>query len=113
MCGGHLGIFPQAADVRRQVFLVFKETINNIVRHSACSHVDIEFRVDRDRLVLLIKDNGRGFDLDHESDGHGLLSMERRAKEMGGGMEITSQPGAGACITLEMPISARAKESTM
>ncbi len=101
------------ADVRRQVFLVFKESINNIVRHSACSHVHIEFRVDRDRLVLLIKDNGRGFDPDHESDGHGLLSMERRAKEMGGAMGITSRPGGGACVTLEMPIRARAKVSTI
>src|SRR6266496_1703657 len=100
-------------DVRRQVFLVFKESINNIVRHSACSHVHIEFRVDRDRLVLMIRDNGRGFDLDQESDGHGLMSMARRAKEMGGAMEINSQPGAGACVALEMPISGRPKVSAL
>lgn len=102
-----------SADVRRQVFLVFKESINNIVRHSACSHVHIEFRVDRDRLVLMIRDNGRGFDLDQESDGHGLMSMARRAKEMGGAMEINSQPGAGACVALEMPISGRPKVSAL
>ena len=97
------------ADVRRQVFLVFKESINNIVRHSASSHVHIEFRVDRDRLVLVIRDDGRGFHPEQDSDGHGLMSMARRAKEMGGAIEINSQPGAGACVALEMPISGRPK----
>jgi ligand-binding sensor domain-containing protein/signal transduction histidine kinase len=99
------------ADVRRQVFLVCKESINNTVRHAACSQVYIEFRVDRDWLTLVIRDNGRGFDTAHESDGHGLLSMERRAKEMGGTLQITSRPGEGTIITLRMPISGRPKGS--
>jgi signal transduction histidine kinase len=97
------------ADVRRQVFLVCKESINNIVRHSNCTQVYIEFRVDRDSLSLIIKDNGRGFDTAHESDGHGLLSMQQRAKETGGALQITSRPGEGTMITLTMPISGRPK----
>jgi len=97
------------ADVRRQVFLVCKESINNIVRHSSCSQVYIEFRVDRDWLTLMVKDNGRGFDTAHESEGHGLLSMEQRAKETGGALQITSRPGEGTVITLTMPISGRPK----
>jgi ligand-binding sensor domain-containing protein/signal transduction histidine kinase len=97
------------ADVRRQVFLVCKESINNIARHSGCSRVYIEFRVDRDWLTLIIKDNGRGFDTVHESDGHGLLSMKQRAKETGGTLQITSRPGDGTIITLRMPISGRPK----
>ena len=97
------------ADVRRQVFLVCKESINNIVRHSHCTQVYIEFRVNRDSLSLIIKDNGRGFDTAHESDGHGLLSMEQRAKETGGTLQITSQPGEGTVITLTMPIRGRPK----
>lgn len=97
------------ADVRRQIFLVCKESINNIVRHSHCTQVYIEFRVNRDSLSLIIKDNGRGFDTAHESDGHGLLSMEQRAKETGGTLQITSQPGEGTVITLTMPIRGRPK----
>jgi ligand-binding sensor domain-containing protein/signal transduction histidine kinase len=99
------------ADVRRQVFLVFKESINNVVRHSACSHVVIDFRVDRDLLILLIKDDGRGFDPAHDSDGHGLASMKGRAKETGGRIEINSRPGEGTSVTLEMPIRGRSKLS--
>jgi signal transduction histidine kinase len=97
------------ADVRRQVFLVCKESINNIVRHAACSQVYLEFRVDRDWLTLIIGDNGRGFDPAQENDGHGLLSMEQRAKEVGGTLQIISRPGAGTTITLRMPISGRPK----
>jgi nitrate/nitrite-specific signal transduction histidine kinase len=97
------------ADVRRQVFLVCKESINNIVRHSGCSQVYIEFRVDRDWLTLVIRDNGRGFDTAHESDGHGLLSMRQRAKGTGGTLQITSRQGEGTAITLRMPISGRPK----
>jgi signal transduction histidine kinase len=100
------------ADVRRQIFLVCKESINNIVRHSACSRVHIEFRVNKDLLILVMRDNGRGFETAHESDGHGLLSMRQRAKEMGGDLDITSQPGKGATVTLSMPISGRLKTRT-
>ncbi|HYV27652.1 MAG TPA: ATP-binding protein, partial [Candidatus Eisenbacteria bacterium] len=99
------------ADVRRQVFLVFKESINNIVRHAACSHVDIDLRVKRDLLILSIKDDGRGFDPAQESDGHGLVSMQTRAKEMGGTLKISSRTGEGTSVILEMPISGRSKLS--
>jgi signal transduction histidine kinase len=95
------------ADVRRQIFLVCKESINNIVRHSVCSRATIDFRVNRDWLTLVISDNGQGFDTARESDGHGLVSMRQRAKEMGGTLEITSQSGEGTTVTLKMPIDGR------
>ena len=97
------------ADVRRQVFLVCKESINNIARHSACSRVYIEFSVQTDRLTLVMRDNGRGFETMRESDGHGLSSMGERAKQMGGTLEIISQPGEGTTVTLRMPIRGRLK----
>ncbi len=100
------------AEVRRQVFLVCKESINNIVRHSACSRVDIEFRLNKDRITLAIRDNGRGFNTAYESDGHGLLSMGQRAQEMEGTFEVRSQPGEGTSVTLEVPISGRSKART-
>jgi ligand-binding sensor domain-containing protein/signal transduction histidine kinase len=96
------------ADVRRQIFLVCKESINNIVRHSACSQVYIEFRVDKEHLVLVLRDNGRGFDTGRERDGHGLLSMGQRAKELGGTLEVDSETGTGTTVTLRMPTTHRA-----
>src|SRR6185503_16635111 len=76
------------ADVRRQVFLIFKESVNNVVRHSGCSAVEIEFEIERDRLMLRVSDNGQGFTINGDGDGHGLTSMRARAQEMGGTLSV-------------------------
>ena len=93
------------ADIRRQVFLIFKEGINNIVRHSACTEADIEFRNERAWLVLTLRDNGRGFDPERPQDGHGLTSLRRRAAALGGELEVISGPGRGTTVTLRIPQS--------
>lgn len=66
------------ADVRRDVLLTFKEAANNAARHSGCSRIDIEFEVQRSQLVLVIADNGVGFETSLESSGQGLISLRRR-----------------------------------
>jgi signal transduction histidine kinase/ligand-binding sensor domain-containing protein len=83
------------ADLRRQIYLIFKEAVNNVLRHAEATHVDIDLRVDtRRRLRLRITDNGRGFDPAACADeGNGLGSMQRRAQALGGTLTITSRPG--------------------
>src|SRR5262249_10744887 len=78
------------ADVRRQVFLTFKECVNNMVRHSGCTEADIEFRREGDWLYLRLSDNGRGFDLQAAKDGHGLRNMRARIESIGGRIEVVS-----------------------
>jgi signal transduction histidine kinase len=92
-------------DVRRQVFLIFKEAVNNIVRHAGCTHVSIELTVEQQELVLKLSDNGRGFDVTNGNagNGHGLMSMERRSAELGGHLQVTSQLGGGTRIVLRVP----------
>jgi PAS domain S-box-containing protein len=92
------------ANLRREVFLVFKESLNNIVKHSGASEVEVEFRVTPKSLFLSVKDNGRGFDTAAENDGHGLVSMRDRIREMGGTLEVTSD-GGGTTITMEVPMT--------
>jgi signal transduction histidine kinase/ligand-binding sensor domain-containing protein len=79
--------------VRRDVLLIFKEAVNNAARHSDCSRVEINFRVEDAKLLLQIKDNGKGFAADSEVDGQGLRSMSRRAKALGGNLTIESSNG--------------------
>ena len=99
------------ANVRREVFLVFKESVNNIIRHSECKRVDIAFDIEADWLTLRIADNGRGFDAPLDGDagarlkaegrgGNGLPSMRRRARELGGNFEVASRKGEGTTVTL-------------
>jgi signal transduction histidine kinase len=89
-------------DVRRDLFLIFKEAVNNVARHSRCSSVKIDFRADGSELLLQVSDNGEGFDPAIESEGQGLMSMRRRARTLNGTIEIVSRAGAGTTIRLRV-----------
>ena len=98
---------PIETDMRREVFLIFKEAVNNAVRHANCSAVEIGFTVDDNRLRLQVADNGSGFDPAEAGGGHGLVSIKRRAGNIGGTLEILSQAGQGTTVTLETPLRRR------
>jgi signal transduction histidine kinase/ligand-binding sensor domain-containing protein len=99
-----------SADMRREIFLIFKESVNNLARHSGATEAEITLRVDRRWLSLEIKDNGRGFDLatgDHganHSDGNGLMSMRERARRLEGEFQIITEAGHGTTIRVRAPI---------
>ena len=96
------------ADVRRQLYLIFKEAVNNAARHSRCTQAEIEFEVAQDRLLLHVRDNGCGFDPNGDGatsrNGNGLVSMRERARALGGEIEINSQPNLGTAIKLNLPL---------
>jgi two-component sensor histidine kinase len=95
------------ADVRRDLFLIFKESLNNTARHSSCTRVVIDFRLEGPCLILKVSDDGQGFDVTAATDGQGLASMQRRARNLHGDFNFQSQPGHGTEITLKIPRSAR------
>jgi signal transduction histidine kinase/ligand-binding sensor domain-containing protein len=104
------------ADLRREVFLIFKESVNNAVKHSGASRAEVEFRLEGGELLLRVADDGRGFDAsgaalsgEYErtvggNGGNGLYSLFRRARELGGEYEIRSAPGAGTTVSLRVPV---------
>ena len=94
------------ADFRREMFLVFKESVNNIARHSGCSSAEVVLELDGSRLTLTVSDNGVGFEKTQNGTepGHGLASMAERARRLGGDLTISSSPGAGARVTLRARI---------
>jgi PAS domain S-box-containing protein len=98
------------ANVRREVFLIFKESINNLVKHSASDRAEIEFTIDAEHLTLVISDNGKGFETNADCDGHGLLSMRDRAAGLGAKFEMVSQAGVGTRISLDVPLTAQATQ---
>jgi two-component sensor histidine kinase len=90
-------------DMRRQVFLIFKESVNNIVRHADCTLVEIQFAVEKAGLMLSVRDDGRGFDTTQPFAGNGLASMRQRAASLNGSLEITVDGDQGTRITLRVP----------
>jgi signal transduction histidine kinase/ligand-binding sensor domain-containing protein len=89
--------------VRRDLFLIFKEAVNNAARHSRCTHVAIDLRAEDSWLELRVIDDGAGFDSKAESEGQGLASLRRRADKMGGRIQIESHPGQGTTVRLRVP----------
>jgi ligand-binding sensor domain-containing protein/signal transduction histidine kinase len=89
---------------RRDVLLLYKEILSNIVRHAEASHVDIRVCVDGGRLRLSVTDNGKGFDASLPSNGNGLSTMRRRAQQLGGTIDISSNPLKGTAVSLEAKI---------
>jgi signal transduction histidine kinase len=98
------------ADVRRHIFLIFKESVNNIVRHSGCTKAVLDLRVEGDWIVLRVTDDGAGFDPAHLSDGNGLPNIRERARMLGGELRIDSGNGDGTTVTLTVPVRATVKE---
>jgi ligand-binding sensor domain-containing protein len=92
------------ADTRREVFLIFKEAINNMVRHSQCTEADIDFVMRDGRMELSLTDNGRGFNPERESDGNGLVNRRQRAGKVGGTLDISSGRGRGTSVSLKVPL---------
>ena len=95
------------ANVRRELFLVFKEAVNNAVRHSGCAAAEIEFRAGAEELFLKLSDDGRGFDTARSSAGHGLASMRERTEALGGRLDVLSRPGQGTTLTFTIPLADR------
>ena len=93
------------ANLRREVFLIFKESLNNVVKHAGCTEAEIAFQMSDHSLFLKVSDNGRGFDAGRESHGHGLGSLRERAGSIGGRLEVTSKVGEGTTVTLSVPLS--------
>jgi signal transduction histidine kinase len=94
-------------DLRRQVFLIFKECVSNAARHSGAAHVYIGFALRGNRLQLTIRDDGRGFDARVPAAGHGLTSMASRAGALRGALGVVSSPGAGTNAQLDVPLTRR------
>jgi len=92
--------------VRRDVLLIFKEAVNNAAKHSDCSRVSIDFLVEHSNLSLRIEDDGGGFDAENQTgDGQGLRSMVRRARALGGKLDVQSSDGTTVTFQLHLPKS--------
>jgi signal transduction histidine kinase len=92
-------------NTRRNVYLIFKEILHNIVKHARARHVRISLRESQRVFQLTVSDDGIGFDPAQILGGHGLPSVRQRAEQLGGKLRIATRPGAGTEVSLTMQIS--------
>jgi len=91
-------------DYRTCIYRVVQEALHNCSRHSNATAVRIQVLQETNRLMLSIRDNGKGFDV-KQSKGLGLLGVEERVARLGGKCEINSEPGSGTVLAIELPFA--------
>jgi signal transduction histidine kinase len=101
--------WPLTAEVRHNLFLAFKESLHNVVKHAKAKEVQVSLQVEREGFVVSAKDDGHGFQLESLDrsgtvSGNGLHNMRHRLDEIGGQCEIQSVPGAGTTVTFRVPV---------
>ncbi len=85
---------------RRDVYLIFKEAVNNLLKYSKCTLVIIEIMVEKRKFSMKITDNGVGFDLKTPSSRNGIRNMKSRAEKLKGALVIDSEVGKGTEVCL-------------
>jgi signal transduction histidine kinase len=97
-----------APEVRHNVFLAFKESVNNVVKHAQATEVHIRLRMDQDSFSIEIEDNGRGpAGAETKSGRNGLRNMRKRMEDVGGSFSIGPATGQGTLVRLMAPIKIR------
>jgi signal transduction histidine kinase len=100
------------SEVRHNLFLAFKETLNNAVKHSRATEVRVKLELPGDALRLEVVDNGIGFDPRKSRgtssarviSGYGMAGMRTRLEQVQGRVEIRSSPGEGTRVELFVPL---------
>ena len=107
---GHLDEKRLPADLEIACFRIVQETLTNVVRHARAKHVCIELRREEHELLLIVSDDGVGFDVQAvqsragRGGSFGVLAMRERAELLGGRIDIESAPGRGTRVCARFPM---------
>ncbi len=98
---------PLAGTVRHGLFLIVREALNNAVKHARCTLIRLGVRLADSSLTITVADDGRGvMPTDPDHPGLGLASMQQRANDCGGTLEVAPQPGGGTRVAVTIPMPA-------
>ena len=98
---GAIGLAPDCA---RNVLLITKEALTNVLRHANASEVSVILRLEHRTLTLEVRDDGCGFEPARMYAGMGLRNLRRRAAESGGELGVDSSPGRGTTVLFRLPV---------
>ena len=106
--GVQLGSLPRELELN--LYRVAQEALHNVHKHASASHVVVTLERRGPDIVLIVEDNGMGFDPLERNRRHGLglISMQERAATVGGQLEIDSEVGGGTFVSIRVPIEATA-----
>lgn len=99
---------PISPELRHNVFLAAKESVNNVVKHARASSAWLRLRLEPHQFILEIEDNGRGISPADEKKGrNGLRNMRKRMQDIGGEFEVTPGSEGGTKVRLTAPLNSK------
>jgi signal transduction histidine kinase len=98
-------------DVRTCIYRVVQQALHNVAAHSGARNASVNVRQEDGSLLLTVEDDGSGFD-PKRTRGMGLVGMEERVKQLGGRLEISSEPGKGTRLRVSLPLRTPALQAT-
>jgi signal transduction histidine kinase len=93
------------AEKRKNIFLIFKEAINNAAKYSQAKNVKVTLSYSQNQLYMKVSDDGIGFDIAQSKAGNGLRNLQTRAKEIGGELIQKSRVGSGTVIDFKLSVN--------
>jgi signal transduction histidine kinase/ligand-binding sensor domain-containing protein len=104
------GLLPQNVhinpEVKRNMLLILKEALTNIIKHSEANEVTVSMHADKTEIKMQIKDNGKGIDISNTGvKGNGLINMKKRAQSVKADFEINTIETGGTSIFISVPIN--------
>jgi len=90
---------------RKDIYLVFKEAVNNIYKHACATQVEINLQTDQNYFQMIISDNGKGFDQSAPTMRNGVKNMKIRTSKWQGSITILSAPGKGTTLSVIIPVT--------
>jgi len=105
LMGPEDGLVDFPAQNATALFHICQEALANIAKHSRAQYAEVHLWTTRERVLLEVSDDGRGFELRNMAMtlGHGLSNMQSRARKVGGDLEITSNPDGGTTVLAWVP----------
>jgi len=95
---------PVSMEVRRNLYLIAKEAINNLIKYSEATQAVVRFDHRGEQLTVIIEDNGRGFDPSEPTTRNGQQSMRKRAEALEGSLTVESAPNQGTKLEVMLPL---------
>jgi len=101
---------PILPEVRHNVFLAFKEAVNNVVKHAHATEARVKLVLEPGQFTLSVADNGRGLgDLSGKQLRNGLKNMRRRLADVGGQFDLAPGAEGGTIVRLVVPVKNNAE----
>jgi signal transduction histidine kinase len=90
------------SEIETTLYRIAQEALNNVAKHASAQHVDVILERRADTILLIVEDDGRGFEPGGHGGGFGLVSMRERAALVGASLEIESSPGQGTTVIVRI-----------